>query len=48
MLNDTDSFVDSVGLDDVTDTETRLYLSSVSFPRIILNDIGTPASLSDG
>jgi hypothetical protein len=40
-LNDIGTFVDNVGLVDVTETDTWLCLSSVSFPNIILNDIGT-------
>jgi hypothetical protein len=47
ILNDTDTFIDSVGLVDVTKTDTRHCLSSVSFPSIILNDAGTLVSVSD-
>jgi hypothetical protein len=48
ILNDTDTFIDSVGLVDVTDTNTGLCLISVDFSSIILNDIGTPVSMSNG
>jgi hypothetical protein len=48
ILNDTDTFIDSVDLINVIDTDTGLCLSSVSFPSIILNDTGTPVSVSDG
>jgi hypothetical protein len=41
ILNNTDTFIDSVGLVDVIETDTGLCLSSVSFPSIILNDTGT-------
>jgi hypothetical protein len=41
-LNDTDSFVESVGLIDATETDNGLGLTSVGFPSIILNDSGTP------
>jgi hypothetical protein len=42
ILNDTDTFIDSVGVIDVIETDTRLGLSSVGFPSIILNDTATP------
>jgi hypothetical protein len=47
ILDDTDTFVDSVGLVDVIEIDTRLCLNSVSFPSIILNDTGTPVLVSD-
>jgi hypothetical protein len=47
ILNVTDTNVDSVGLIDVTETNTELCLSSVGFPSIILNDTGTPISVSN-
>jgi hypothetical protein len=46
ILNDTDTFIDNVGLVDVTDT--GLGLSSVGFPGIILNDTSTPILVLDG
>jgi hypothetical protein len=42
LLNDTDSFVESVGLIDATETDNGLGFTSVGFPSIILNDSGTP------
>jgi hypothetical protein len=42
ILNDTDTFVDSVSLIDVIETDIGLCLSSVNFPSVILNDMGTP------
>jgi hypothetical protein len=42
ILNDTDTFVDSVDLIDVTETDTELCLSSVDFPIVTLNDPHTP------
>jgi hypothetical protein len=42
ILNDTDTFIDSVDLFDVTETGSELCLSSVGFPSIILNNTGTP------
>jgi hypothetical protein len=47
ILNDTDTFADSVGLIDVTKTDTGLCLRSVGFSSVILNDIGTLVSVSD-
>jgi hypothetical protein len=47
ILNNTDTFVDSVGLVDVTLTDTGCCLISVSFPSVILNNTGTPISVSD-
>jgi hypothetical protein len=42
ILNDIDTFVDSVSLIDVTEIDIGLCLNSVGFPSVILNDIGTP------
>jgi hypothetical protein len=47
ILNDTDTFIDNIGLVDVTYTNTRLCLSSVGFPSVILKDTGTPVSVSE-
>jgi hypothetical protein len=48
IFNDTDTFVDSVGLVDVTKIDIGLCLSSVDFPSVILNNSGTLVSVSDG
>jgi hypothetical protein len=48
ILNDTDTFVDSVGLIDIIEIDIVLCLSSVGFPSVILNDTGTPILVSDG
>jgi hypothetical protein len=42
ILNNIDTFIDSVDLLDVTLTDTGHCLSSVSFSSVILNDNGTP------
>jgi hypothetical protein len=42
ILNDTDTFIDSVDLVDVTETDTGFCLSSVGFPSVTLNDLDTP------
>jgi hypothetical protein len=42
ILNDTDTFVDSVSPVDVRETNTGLCSSSVGFPSVILTDNGTP------
>jgi hypothetical protein len=48
ILNDTDTFIYSVGLIDVTDIDIGLCLRSVGFPSVILIDTVTPISVLDG
>jgi hypothetical protein len=42
ILNNTNTFIHSVGLVDVTETDIELCLNSVSFSSVILNDTSTP------
>jgi hypothetical protein len=48
ILNDTDTFVDSVSLVDVTKTDIGLCLSSVGFLASSSTTLVLPFSLSDG
>jgi hypothetical protein len=48
ILNNTDTFIDRVGLVDVTETDNGHCLCSVSFPSIILKDTGTSILVSNG